>query len=391
MKLNTNYSLLKESYLFAEVANRAKKFAEANPIVEVIKLGIGDVTLPICGAAVEAGKAASQEMGKAETFRGYGPYEGYDFLREKIAAYYARRGVNLSVNEIFVSEGAKSDVTGILDLFAVDNTVLVPDPVYPVYVDSNIMDGRKIVYIDGNEENGFLPLPNKKIKADIIYLCSPNNPTGAAYDKAGLKAWVDYANSLGAVILFDAAYEFFISDDKLPHSIYEIDGAKNCAVEICSFSKTAGFTGVRLGYMTIPRELAGGKLNSMWLRRQSTKYNGASYVVQRMGEAVFSEEGMKQIKAGVAAYMKNAALMSETLKRLGIWHTGGVNSPYIWLKCPGGDSWAFFDRLLSGAGVVGTPGAGFGKMGEGYFRLTAFNTFENTSKAMSRLEKLLKQ
>ncbi len=391
MKLNTNYSLLKESYLFAEVANRAKKFAEANPTVEVIKLGIGDVTLPICGAAVEAGKAASQEMGKAETFRGYGPYEGYDFLREKIAAYYARRGVNLSVNEIFVSEGAKSDVTGILDLFAVDNTVLVPDPVYPVYVDSNIMDGRKIVYIDGNEENGFLPLPNKKIKADIIYLCSPNNPTGAAYDKAGLKAWVDYANSLGAVILFDAAYEFFISDDKLPHSIYEIDGAKNCAVEICSFSKTAGFTGVRLGYMTIPRELAGGKLNSMWLRRQSTKYNGASYVVQRMGEAVFSEEGMKQIKAGVAAYMKNAALMSETLKRLGIWHTGGVNSPYIWLKCPDGDSWAFFDRLLSGAGVVGTPGAGFGKMGEGYFRLTAFNTFENTSKAMSRLEKLLKQ
>ncbi len=391
MKLNTNYSLLKESYLFAEVANRAKKFAEANPTVEVIKLGIGDVTLPICGAAVEAGKAASQEMGKAETFRGYGPYEGYDFLREKIAAYYARRGVNLSVNEIFVSEGAKSDVTGILDLFAVDNTVLVPDPVYPVYVDSNIMDGRKIVYIDGNEENGFLPLPNKKIKADIIYLCSPNNPTGAAYDKAGLKTWVDYANSLGAVILFDAAYEFFISDDKLPHSIYEIDGAKNCAVEICSFSKTAGFTGVRLGYMTIPRELAGGKLNSMWLRRQSTKYNGASYVVQRMGEAVFSEEGMKQIKAGVAAYMKNAALMSETLKRLGIWHTGGVNSPYIWLKCPDGDSWAFFDRLLSGAGVVGTPGAGFGKMGEGYFRLTAFNTFENTSKAMSRLEKLLKQ
>lgn len=391
MKLNTNYSLLKESYLFAEVANRAKKFAEANPTVEVVKLGIGDVTLPICGAAVEAGKAASQEMGRAETFRGYGPYEGYDFLREKIAAYYARRGVNLSVNEIFVSEGAKSDVTGILDLFAVDNTVLVPDPVYPVYVDSNIMDGRKIVYIDGNEENGFLPLPNKKIKADIIYLCSPNNPTGAAYDKAGLKAWVDYANSLGAVILFDAAYEFFISDDKLPHSIYEIDGAKNCAVEICSFSKTAGFTGVRLGYMTIPRELAGGKLNSMWLRRQSTKYNGASYVVQRMGEAVFSEEGMKQIKAGVAAYMKNAALMSETLKRLGIWHTGGVNSPYIWLKCPDGDSWAFFDRLLSGAGVVGTPGAGFGKMGEGYFRLTAFNTFENTSKAMSRLEKLLKQ
>ena len=391
MKLNTNYSLLKESYLFAEVANRAKKFAEANPTVEVIKLGIGDVTLPICGAAVEAGKTASQEMGRAETFRGYGPYEGYDFLREKIAAYYARRGVNLSVNEIFVSEGAKSDVTGILDLFAVDNTVLVPDPVYPVYVDSNIMDGRKIVYIDGNEENGFLPLPNKKIKADIIYLCSPNNPTGAAYDKAGLKAWVDYANSLGAVILFDAAYEFFISDDKLPHSIYEIEGAKNCAVEICSFSKTAGFTGVRLGYMTIPRELAGGKLNSMWLRRQSTKYNGASYVVQRMGEAVFSEEGMKQIKAGVAAYMKNAALMSETLKRLGIWHTGGVNSPYIWLKCPDGDSWAFFDRLLSGAGVVGAPGAGFGKMGEGYFRLTAFNTFENTSKAMSRLEKLLKQ
>lgn len=389
MKLNANYSLLKESYLFAEVASRAGKFAASNPGVEIIKLGIGDVTLPICKAAAEAGKAASAEMGKAEAFRGYGPYEGYDFLREKIAAYYSKRGVKLETSEIFVSEGAKSDVTGILDLFSEDNTVLVPDPVYPVYVDSNIMDGRKIIYAEGNEENGFLPLPNEKVKADIIYLCSPNNPTGAAYDRAGLKKWVDYAHSLGAVILFDAAYEFFISDDRLPHSIYEIEGADKCAIEVCSFSKTAGFTGVRLGYMIVPHALCGGKLNSMWLRRQSTKYNGASYVVQRMGEAVFTPEGMKQIKAGVETYMKNAALMSDTLNKLGIWHTGGVNSPYIWLKCPGGDSWAFFDRLLSGAGVVGTPGAGFGKMGEGYFRLTAFNTLENTSKAMDRFQKLL--
>ncbi len=388
MKLNGNFAKLKESYLFAEVASRAAAFAAKYPEAEIIKLGIGDVTLPICKAAVEAGKRAAEEMGNAETFRGYGPYEGYDFLREKIVEYYARRNVKLDLSEVFVSEGAKSDVSGILDLFDENAKVLVPDPVYPVYVDSNVMDGREIVYVGGNEKNGFLPLPSKDTRADIIYLCSPNNPTGAAYDRARLKAWVDKANELEAVILFDAAYEFFISDDNLPHSIYEIEGAEKCAVEICSLSKTAGFTGVRLGYMIIPKAIEGGTLNAMWLRRQSTKYNGASYIIQRMAEAVFTDEGMKQIKANVDAYKKNAALMSDTLKKLGIWHTGGINSPYIWLKCPGGDSWAFFDKLLNEAQIVGTPGAGFGLNGEGYFRLTAFNTFENTSKAMERLKKL---
>ena len=388
MKLNENYANLRESYLFAEVAQRASAYAERHPNAEIIKLGIGDVTLPICTAAVEAGKRAAEEMGRADSFRGYGPYEGYGFLREKIVDYYARRSVRLDLSEVFVSEGAKSDVSGILDLFDNSAEVLVPDPVYPVYVDSNVMDGRRISYVGGNEKNGFLPLPDKDTKADIIYLCSPNNPTGAAYDRDGLKAWVDKANELGAVILFDAAYEFFISDEKLPHSIYEIDGAEKCAVEICSLSKTAGFTGVRLGYMIIPKAIEGGKLNLMWLRRQSTKYNGASYIIQRMAEAVFTDEGMRQIKANVNVYKKNAALMSDTLKELGIPHTGGVNSPYIWLKCPGGDSWAFFDRLLNEAQIVGTPGAGFGENGEGYFRLTAFNTYENTSKAMQRLKNL---
>ena len=388
MKLNENYANLKESYLFAEVAQRASAYAERHPNAEIIKLGIGDVTLPICTAAVEAGKRAAEEMGRADSFRGYGPYEGYGFLREKIVDYYARRSVRLDLSEVFVSEGAKSDVSGILDLFDNSAEVLVPDPVYPVYVDSNVMDGRRISYVGGNEKNGFLPLPDKDTKADIIYLCSPNNPTGAAYDRDGLKAWVDKANELGAVILFDAAYEFFISDEKLPHSIYEIDGAEKCAVEICSLSKTAGFTGVRLGYMIIPKAIEGGKLNLMWLRRQSTKYNGASYIIQRMAEAVFTDEGMRQIKANVNVYKKNAALMSDTLKELGIPHTGGVNSPYIWLKCPGGDSWAFFDRLLNEAQIVGTPGAGFGENGEGYFRLTAFGSYENTVEAVDRIKTL---
>ena len=388
MKLNPNYSNLKESYLFAEVADRTAKFAATHPEMKIIKLGIGDVTLPVCRAAVEAGVKAAQQMGEQSAFRGYGPYEGYEFLREKIRAYYAARGVMHGLDEIFVSDGAKSDVSGILDLFDRDNTVLVPNPVYPVYVDSNVMDGRKIVYASGTEENGFLPLPDRKVKADIIYICSPNNPTGGAYDKEGLKKWVDYAVENKAVILFDAAYEFFISDKSLPHSIYEIEGAKQCAIEICSFSKTAGFTGVRLGYMVIPKALDGGKPNGMWFRRQSTKYNGASYIVQRMGEAVLTEQGLKQVGENVSKYMKNAALISDTLSKVGVWHTGGVNSPYIWLKCPGGDSWKFFDRLLC-VGVVGTPGAGFGENGEGYFRLTAFNTYDNTLEAMLRLEKML--
>ena len=326
-------------------------------------------------------------MGKPETFRGYGPYEGYDFLRKSVRDYYARRGVNLDMDEIFISDGAKSDIGNIVDLFSEDNVVLVPDPVYPVYVDTNLMDGRRIIYADASEKNGFLPMPDYGVDCDIIYMCSPNNPTGAVYDKAGLKAWVDYAKAKNAVILFDSAYEFYVTDENLPRSVYEVEGATEVAIEFCSLSKTAGFTGTRCGYTVIPKKL--GPLNGMWLRRQSTKYNGVPYIVQRMAEAVFSEEGQKQISENVGVYMKNAKLISDTLNELGIWHTGGVNSPYIWLKCPGGDSWAFFDKLLKEANVVGTPGAGFGKNGEGFFRLTAFNNYENTSEAMRRIKSVL--
>ena len=387
MKLNKNFELIKDSYLFATVAEKTAAYLKENPDKKLIKLGIGDVTIPLCKAVVEAGVKAVEEMGKPESFRGYGPYEGYDFLRKSVCDYYARRGVNLGMNEIFISDGAKSDIGNIVDLFSEDNVVLVPDPVYPVYLDTNLMDGRKIIYADANEENGFLPMPDYKIDCDIIYMCSPNNPTGAVYDKAGLKAWVDYAKAKNAVILFDSAYEFYVTDKNLPRSVYEVEGATEVAIEFCSLSKTAGFTGTRCGYTVIPEKL--GALNSMWLRRQSTKYNGVPYIVQRMAEAVFSEEGQKQIGENVSVYMKNAKLISDTLNELNIRHTGGINSPYIWLKCPGGDSWAFFDKLLKEANVVGTPGVGFGKNGEGFFRLTAFNNYENTLEAMRRIKSVL--
>lgn len=386
MKLNAHYDNLKESYLFATVANKTAVYTKEHPDKKIIRMGIGDVTRPLPYAVVEAGVKAARELGDAATFRGYGPYEGYEFLRQAIADYYGARGVKLGLDEIFVSEGAKSDVGGILDIFDKDNTVLVPDPVYPVYVDSNVMDGRKIVFTHGDRENGFLPLPDEKVECDLIYLCSPNNPTGAVYDKAGLKTWVNYANKIGAVILFDAAYEFFISDPDLPHSIYEIEGADTCAIEMCSLSKTAGFTGTRCGYMIIPKKL--GKCNAMWLRRQSTKFNGVSYVVQRMAEAVFSAQGVAECAENVAYYKRNTAVMAETFSKLGMWFTGGVNSPYIWLSC-GGDSWKFFDKLLSEANVVGTPGAGFGACGEGYFRLTGFGKYEDTVEAMARIAKIL--
>lgn len=387
MKLNKNFELIKDSYLFATVAEKTAAYLKENPDKKLIKLGIGDVAIPLCKAVVEAGVKAVEEMGKPESFRGYGPYEGYDFLRKSVCDYYARRGVNLGMNEIFISDGAKSDIGNIVDLFSEDNVVLVPDPVYPVYVDTNLMDGRKIIYADANEENGFLPMPDYKIDCDIIYMCSPDNPTGAVYDKTGLKAWVDYAKAKNAVILFDSAYEFYVTDKNLPRSVYEVEGATEVAIEFCSLSKTAGFTGTRCGYTVIPEKL--GALNSMWLRRQSTKYNGVPYIVQRMAEAVFSEEGQKQIGENVSVYMKNAKLISDTLNELNIRHTGGINSPYIWLKCPGGDSWAFFDKLLKEANVVGTPGVGFGKNGEGFFRLTAFNNYENTLEAMRRIKSVL--
>lgn len=387
MKLNKNFDKIKDSYLFADIADKAAAYMKEHPDAKLIKLGIGDVTIPLCPAVIQAGVKAVEEMGRAESFHGYGPYEGYEFLRSAVKNYYGLRGVNLGMDEIFISDGAKSDIGNIVDLFSEDNVVLVPDPVYPVYVDTNLMSGRKIIYADATEKNGFLPMPDGKIDCDIIYMCSPNNPTGAVYDKTGLKAWVDYAKSKNAIILFDSAYEFYVTDKSLPRSVYEVDGADEVAVEFCSLSKTAGFTGTRCGYTVIPKKL--GQLNRMWLRRQSTKYNGVPYIVQRMAEAVFSEEGQRQISANVGKYMKNARLISDTLNELGIWHTGGVNSPYIWLKCPGGDSWAFFDKLLTEANVVGTPGAGFGKNGEGFFRLTAFNNYENTAEAMRRVKKAL--
>ena len=387
MKLNANFGLIQDSYLFATVADKAAAYTKAHPDKKLIRLGIGDVTIPLCPAVIDAGVKAVKEMGDAATFRGYGPYEGYEFLRTAVKGYYAKRNFNVGMDEIFISDGAKSDIGNIVDLFDTDNVVLVPDPVYPVYVDTNLMAGRKIVYADANEANEFLPKPDYGVKCDIIYMCSPNNPTGAVYDKAGLKEWVDYAKKMNAIILFDSAYEFYVTDTALPRSVYEVEGADEVAIEFCSLSKTAGFTGTRCGYTIIPKKL--GAINRMWLRRQSTKYNGVPYIVQRMAEAVFSDDGQKQIAANVGVYMKNARLISDTLSELGIWHTGGVNSPYIWFKVPGGDSWAFFDRLLEDANVVGTPGAGFGKNGEGFLRLTAFNNYENTAEAMKRIKAML--
>lgn len=388
MKTNKNYQNVEESYLFSTVAKKVNEYKASHPDADVIKLGIGDVTLPLCGAVVDALKKAADEMGSADTFRGYGPEQGYEFVKAAIAKHYSGFGVDLNDDEIFISDGAKSDLGNILDILGNDNTVLIPNPVYPVYVDTNIMDGRKIIYMDANEENGFLPLPDKDIKADIIYLCSPNNPTGAVYTKEQLEKWVSYANENDALILFDAAYEAFIDGSEYPHSIFEIKDAKSCAIEFCSLSKTAGFTGTRCGYTVVPTALKRDSmvLNKMWLRRQTTKFNGVSYIIQRGAEAVFSERGLKEIKTNIAYYKNNAKIISDALDKLGIWHIGGKNSPYIWLKCPSGmSSWEFFDYLLEKYNIVGTPGSGFGKNGEGYFRLTAFGSVENTKKAVERL------
>ncbi len=387
MNINENYTKLEESYLFSTVAKKVSEFAEKNPDKKIIKLGIGDVTLPLCSVVVDALHKAVDEMGVQATFRGYGPEQGYDFLREAVKNYYKTHNVELDMDEIFISDGAKSDLGNILDLFAGENTVLVPDPVYPVYVDTNVMAGRKVIFANANQDNEFLPLPDESQKADIIYICSPNNPTGAVYNKEQLKKWVDYAKSMNAIILFDAAYECFISDDSLPKSIFEIEGAKDCAIEFCSLSKTAGFTGTRCGYTVVPKAL--GKLNKFWLRRQTTKFNGVPYIVQRGAAAVFSEEGQKEIKENINYYKENARVISDTLTKCGIWHVGGKHSPYIWLKCPNNmTSWDFFDYLLENIQVVGTPGAGFGKNGEGYFRLTSFGSKENTQEAMQRFEML---
>lgn len=388
---NKNYRQLEESYLFSEVARRVAAYSKEHPDKEIIRMGIGDVTLPLCSEVINAMKQAVEEMGNASTFHGYGPEQGYDFLREAIKSYYAEIGVELDADEIFVSDGAKSDLGNILDLFDQQNVVCIPTPVYPVYVDTNVMDGRKIVFSDANESNSFLPLPDDSLEADIIYLCSPNNPTGAVYSKEQLKQWVDYANEHNALILFDAAYESFIADDELPRSIFEIENAETCAIEFCSLSKTAGFTGTRCGYTVVPKELNfdSMSINKMWLRRQTTKFNGVSYIVQRGAQAVFSQEGRKQIKENISYYRKNAEIITKTLDELNIWYTGGKNSPYIWLRCPNGmKSWDFFDYLLNKVGIVGTPGEGFGENADRYFRLTAFSSYENTVKAMERLMSL---
>lgn len=396
-KLNENYLNLKESYLFAEINHRVKAYQEANPDKKIIRLGIGDVTLPIGSKMIEQLHEGVDAMASSDTFKGYGPEQGYDFLRNAIVDYYKRNGVDcIEPDEVFVSDGAKSDTGNITDLFAQDNVILIPDPVYPVYVDTNIMNGRNITYIDANAENNFLPMPDHSFHADVIYICSPNNPTGAAYNREQLKEWVDYALANDAIILYDSAYECFITDETLPRSIFAIEGARKCAIEFCSLSKTAGFTGTRCGYTIVPKDLkfaaSNGKemsLNAMWNRRQTTKFNGVSYIVQKGAAAAFSVEGMAQCKANIKYYQENAKIIAEGLAKKNIRYFGGVNSPYIWFECPNNmESWDFFDYLLKNAQVVGTPGAGFGKNGHNFFRLTSFGNRENTIEAMKRIDQL---
>ena len=402
--INENFLKLEKNYLFINIAKKVNAFMAENPDAPLIRMGIGDVTLPIAPVCVEAMKKGADEMGVKETFRGYEDSgSGYDFLKKAIAGYYEKFGVSLELDEIRVNDGAKSDCGNIVDIFGDDNIVLITDPAYPVYVDSNVMAGRTgtydattglwsdVIYMPCKEENGFAPeLPEET--PDIIYLCFPNNPTGATITKDQLQKWVDYANEKHAVIIYDAAYEAYISEPDVPHTIYECDGAKTCAIELRSFSKNAGFTGTRLGFTVIPKELKsadGVALNPLWARRHGTKYNGAPYIVQAAGEAVYSEAGKKQTGEQIAYYMKNAKYIFDGLKSAGYSVSGGVNAPYIWLKTPDGmSSWEFFDYLLEKANVVGTPGSGFGPSGEGYFRLTAFGTYENTVKAIDRLKAL---
>lgn len=395
-KLNENYLNLKESYLFSEIAHRVAAYTETHPGQKIIRLGIGDVTLPIGKNMIAAMHEGVDAMACASTFKGYGPEQGYDFVRNAVVDYYRRNGVSIDPSEVFVSDGAKSDTGNITDLFAQDNVILIPDPVYPVYVDTNIMNGRTVAYMDANAENNFLPMPDKNVHADIIYICSPNNPTGAAYNHEQLKEWVDYALANEAILLYDSAYECFITDETLPRSIFAIEGAKKCAVEFCSLSKTAGFTGTRCGYTIVPKDLkfsaSNGtemSLNAMWNRRQTTKFNGVSYIVQKGAAAVFSEEGMAQCRENIKYYQENARIIASVMDKKGIRYFGGVNSPYIWFECPQNmESWDFFDYLLNKIQVVGTPGAGFGNNGRHYFRLTAFGSRENTIEAMERFDKL---
>ena len=392
MTPNTNYANLKDSYLFYNIAQKTKAYLEANPDKHLYRMGIGDVSLPLCDAVINALHEAVDDQAVKENFHGYMPECGAPFLRKAIADYYAVNGVNVSADEVFVSSGASDELGDILDLFDKDGSALVIEPAYPAYVDANIMAGRNIIHLASGEENGFLPEPDESAVADIIYICSPNNPTGAVFSRNQLQAWVDFANEKGSVILFDAAYEAFIEDESLPHSIFELDGAETCAIEICSLSKTAGFTGTRLGYTVIPKRLIrnGMSLNGMWVRNRTTKTNGVSYIIQKGGAAVFTPEGQEQIHNNIQIYKNNAKVLTEVLDELGIWYTGGKNAPYIWLKCPNGmGSWEFFDYLLNEVQVVGTPGEGFGACGEGYFRFSTFGSPEDTKEAARRLVKLL--
>ena len=389
---NMHYRDLKESYLFAGIAQKVKKYQMEHPEKHIYRMGIGDVSLPLCDAVIAALHEGVADQANKESFHGYMPECGAQFLRETVAKHYAERGVILDTDEVFVSSGASDELGDILDLFDRRSSALVIEPAYPAYVDANVIAGREIVHLASGKEDGFLPEPRENFKADILYICSPNNPTGAVFSRNQLQAWVDFANENGAIILFDAAYEAFIEDETLPHSIFELDGAETCAIEICSLSKTAGFTGTRLGYTVIPKALnrCGMNFNAMWVRNRTTKTNGVSYIIQKGGAAVFTSEGQAQIKANIQIYKNNAKVLMEALDQLGIWYTGGKNAPYIWLKCPNGmGSWEFFDYLLNEIQVVGTPGEGFGACGEGYFRFSTFGSPEDTKEAARRLCELL--
>lgn len=397
-QINENFLRLEKNYLFINIAKKLNAFKEAHPDADIIKMGIGDVTQPIAKCVVEAMKKGADEMGVKETFRGYEDSgAGYDFLREAVSGYYKSFRVDIPADDIRINDGAKSDCGNIVDIFGDDNIVLVTDPAYPVYVDTNVMSGRKVIYADSNEENGFAAMPDENVKCDLIYLCSPNNPTGSVYTKEQLKVWIDYAKKNNAVIIYDSAYEAFITEDNIPRSIFAVEGAKECAIEMCSLSKTAGFTGMRCGYTVVPHELMAKasdgtevSLAQLWGRREGSKFNGVSYPVQCAAAAVFTPEGQEQIKENIRYYQHNAKVISAAFDEIGIKYTGGKNSPYIWFKCPDGmGSWEFFDFLLENANVVGTPGEGFGKNGEGWFRLTAFGDRDRTVEAMERIKKLL--
>ena len=394
IKPNMNYANLKDSYLFYNIDKKISAYSSMYSFKNIYKLGIGDVSLPLCSAVISALHGAVDEMAEKESFQGYVDECGAPFLRETVAQHYEKRGVLLSTDEVFISSGASDELGHILDLFDKSCSVMVIEPAYPAYVDANVIDGRRIIHFESGEAEGFAPFPDSSLKADIIYICSPNNPTGAVFSKDKLKAWVDFANQNGSVILFDAAYEAFIEDEDIPHSIFEIEGAKECAIEICSLSKTAGFTGTRLGYTVIPKALERNSmnLNAMWVRNRTTKSNGVSYIIQKGAAAVFTDEGQRQIKENIEVYKNNARIIMRALDEADISYCGGKNAPYIWLKCPNGmKSWEFFDYLLDEIQVVGTPGVGFGENGEGYFRFTTFSDTQTTKIAAERLVDLFRR